>query len=278
MHPFTSLKDANVGGTREVLRLAARHRTVPVHYLSTTGVFAGKQAKGKPLATDAPTGPAEALPSGYLRSKWVAEQVIGIARDRGLPVSVHRVDVISGDQVNGACQTRDFVWLSLRGLLRAGAVPAGLVAEVPLTPVDYVSAAVVTLSRQSDTAGRTFHLYHQSHLTFADFIGELRLAGHRLEDVDWESWRSLIRSDTDNAMLPLPEAFEMMARDNAAFYPPVDTSVAERALAGTGVVCPPMTVDLFRRYVDFFVGAGFLPAAQEANDTGQREEPQPRFR
>ncbi|MGG8687940.1 SDR family oxidoreductase [Streptomyces lividans] len=89
----------------EVLRLAARHRTVPVHYVSTVGVFDGGAEPGVPLRVTDPTGPAESLPSGYLRSKWVAEQVIEVARDRGLPVSVYRVDVISGDRVNGACQT-----------------------------------------------------------------------------------------------------------------------------------------------------------------------------
>ncbi|MGV9557457.1 thioester reductase domain-containing protein [Streptomyces sp. NPDC003522] len=261
LHPFSTLKAANVGGTREVLRLAARHRTVPVHYLSTTGVFAGQETGGRPLRVDDPTGPAEALPSGYLRSKWVAEQVLGIARDRGLPVSVYRVDVVSGDQVNGACQTRDFVWLSLRGLVQAGAVPAGLDVAVPLTPVDYVSSAMVALSLSERVRPGTFHLYNQSHMTFAEFVTELRARGHRLEELDPASWSALVRSDPDNVMLPLLEAFEMMARGDGTFYPPVDTSVAERALAGTGIECPKMTVDLFRRYVDFFTEAGFLPPA-----------------
>ncbi|MFH9065400.1 type I polyketide synthase [Streptomyces coeruleorubidus] len=263
LHPFGTLKDANVGGTREVLRLAARHRTVPVHHLSTTGVFAGEQAsaQGRPLAVDDPTGPAEGLPSGYLRSKWVAEQVIDIARGRGLPVSVYRVDVISGDQVNGACQTRDFVWLSLRGLIQAGAVPAGLTADVHLTPVDYVSAAVVTLSQRADTAGGTFHLYNQSSLSFAHFVRELRSAGYRLEERDWDTWQTLVRSDPDNVMLPLLEAFEMMARDHETFYPPIDTSLAEQALEDSDVSCPRMTAELFGRYVDFFVRAGFFPPA-----------------
>ncbi|WP_367044710.1 thioester reductase domain-containing protein [Streptomyces sp. Je 1-332] len=259
LHPFTSLKAANVRGTEEVLRLAAKHRTVPVHYLSTTGVFAGELAGGEPLKVTDTTGPAEALPSGYLQSKWVAEQVIGLARERGLPVSVYRVDVISGDQVNGACQTRDFVWLSLRGLVQAGAAPTGLVGKVHLTPVDYVSSAVVALSKQADAVSGTFHLYNQSHLSFAEFIAELRSTGYRLDELDWKAWSTLVRSDTDNVMLPLLEAFEMMAHANEAFYPPVDTSVAELALRGTGVECPEMTVELFERYVAFFVRAGFFP-------------------
>ncbi|WP_030348964.1 thioester reductase domain-containing protein, partial [Streptomyces sp. NRRL S-1022] len=261
LHPFGTLKAANVGGTQEVLRLAARHRTVPVHYVSTIGVFAGDRAGGRPLGVDDPTGPAEALPSGYLRSKWVAEQVIGIARDRGLPVSVYRVDVVSGDGVNGACQTRDFVWLSLRGLIQAGAVPAGLDAAVPLTPVDYVSSALVALSLSGRTGPGTFHLYNQSHMTFADFVTELRARGHVLDELDWDSWSALVKSDSDNVMLPLLEAFEMLAKGDGTFYPPVDTSLAERALEGTGIECPQMTVDLFRRYVTFFTEAGFFPPA-----------------
>ncbi|MEV5147595.1 thioester reductase domain-containing protein, partial [Streptomyces sp. NPDC052727] len=262
LHPFGTLKAANVGGTQEVLRLAARHRTVPVHHLSTIGVFAGERAGGWPLGVDDPTGPPEALPSGYLRSKWVAEQVIGIARDRGLPVSVYRVDVLSGDGVNGACQTRDFVWLSLRGLIQAGAVPAGLDAAVPLTPVDYVSSAVVALSLSGRSGPGTFHLYNQSHMTFAEFVTELRARGHVLEELDWDSWSALVKSDSDNVMLPLLEAFEMLAKGNGTFYPPVDSSLAEKALKDTGIECPEMTVDLFRRYVTFFTEAGFFPPVE----------------
>ncbi|MEE1931546.1 thioester reductase domain-containing protein [Streptomyces sp. TRM 70351] len=259
LRPYTSLRDANVRGTEEVLRLAARHRTVPVHYLSTTGVFAGELANGVPLRVDDTTGPVEALPSGYLQSKWAAEQLVEAARERGMPVSVYRIDVISGDQVHGACQTRDFVWLSLRGLVQAQAVPAGLVGRVHLTPVDYVSSAVVTLSRQDTAAGGTFHLFNQSNGSFAEFTARLRERGYPLAELPWDDWSTLVRSDADNAMLPLLEAFEMMATDNEAFYPPVDTSVAEAALSGTGVECPPMSRELFDTYVDFFVEAGFFP-------------------
>ncbi|WP_351236268.1 thioester reductase domain-containing protein, partial [Streptomyces sp. NPDC002133] len=262
LHPYTTLSPANVRGTEEVLRLAARHRTVPVHHLSTTGVFAGELAGGVPLRVEDTSGPAEALPSGYLQSKWVAEQVIGLARDRGLPVSVYRVDVISGDVRNGACQTRDFVWLSLRGLVQAGAAPAGLVGAVHLTPVDYVSAAVVALSQKADTAGGTFHLYNQSHLSFGEFVALLRKGGYMLDELEWDAWRRRVESDPDNVMLPLLEAFEMMSFQNESFYPPVDTSVAERALEGSGIGCPEMNGELFEKYVEFFVGADFFPAAE----------------
>lgn len=203
LRPFSELRAANVEGTKEVLRLATRHRTVPVHHVSTTGVFSPESAPGEAeedllsVKTTDLTGPGEALPTGYVQSKWVAEQIVGLARDRGIPVSVYRVDVISGDRRNGACQTRDFVWLSLKGLLQAGCVPRSLTGEVHLTPVDYVSAAIVRMSRDPRAQGRSFHLYNQAGVRFSELVRHLVRRGYRLEELDREPWRENIRSDRD---------------------------------------------------------------------------------
>ncbi|MFF8807145.1 thioester reductase domain-containing protein, partial [Streptomyces omiyaensis] len=268
LHPYPALRDANVRGTEEVLRLAARHRTVPVHYVSTVGVFDGVREEGVPLKVTDPTGPAEALPSGYLQSKWVAEQLVGIARERGLPVSVYRVDVISGDTRSGACQTRDFVWLSLKGILQSGAVPAGTGGRFHLLPVDYVSAAITTLSRQPETAGGTFHLFNQSSLGLDRCVEYLRAYGYELAEQEWEEWSEKVGGDAGNALRPLLHAFEMMTSDTDGFYPPIDTSETLAALAGTGVECPPLTAELFERYVEFFVQAGHFPPVPSREPAG----------
>ncbi|MCZ7458832.1 type I polyketide synthase [Streptomyces sp. WMMC940] len=264
LRPYTELRRPNVDGTREVLRLAARHRTVPVHHVSTSGVFPppAPGAEGVPAKVTDPTGPAEALWNGYLQSKWVAEQVIGIARERGLPVSVYRVDVVCGDQRAGACQTKDFVWLSLKGLLQAGAVPDRLAGSFHMVPVDYVSGTITTLATSDEAAGGTFHLFNEQEQAFADFIGYLRSYGYELPVVDWDSWRERVRADRDNALVPLLDAFEaLMAGDDRATYPPLDVSETERALAGTGIECPRIGPELFDTYVKFFVRAGYFPKA-----------------
>ncbi|GAA3851416.1 hypothetical protein GCM10022227_05860 [Streptomyces sedi] len=261
LKPYQALRDANVRGTREILRLAARHRTVPVHHVSTVGVFEGPVTPGVPLRVTDPTGPAEALPSGYLRSKWVAEQVIELARERGLPVSVYRVDVISGDRENGACQTRDFVWLSLKGLIQAGSVPADPGGRFHLLPVDYVSAAILGISTRPAGAGGTYQLFNDSSLTLADCVRELRRLGYPLDEAEPGRWREAVRADKDNALLPLLHAFELMTTETDAFYPVLDTGETEAALEGTGIVCPPLTGELFARYVEFFVEEGHFPPA-----------------
>ncbi|MEU6981797.1 thioester reductase domain-containing protein [Streptomyces sp. NPDC046324] len=259
LRPYAELKAANVTGTQEVLRLAARHRTVPVHYVSTVGVFAGPREDGAPLSVDDVTGPPEALPTGYVQSKWVAEGIIELARERGLPVSVYRVDVVSGDQETGACQTRDFVWLSLKGLLSAGAAPAGVSGDIHAVPVDYVSGAVLALSRQSDSLGRTFHLSNRNSLDYGEFVRYLRSRGYPLEELSWDAWQERVAADADNPLHPLMAAFEVMVFDGGRFYPAFDTSATDSALETGGVVCPAIDEDLVARYVEFFVGAGYFP-------------------
>lgn len=269
VQPYATVKAANVLGTEEILRLAARHRTVPVHYVSTLGVYVGRDTGGAGIKATDPSGPGETLPTGYTQSKWVAEQIIELARERGLPVSVYRVDLIAGDHESGACQTRDFVWLSLKGLLQAAAVPGDIPVRFRLMPVDYASAAILHISRQAGRDGRTFHVCSHTGLTLGTMVEELRTHGYTLDEMDWDSWRERVTADPENAMIPLFDAFEVMAAAPDAFYPPIDDRETVEALAGSGIHCPEATRELFGKHVEFFAEKGYFPAKRgQAGQTG----------
>ena len=270
LYPYPKLKAANVSATEEVLRIAARHRTVPVHYISSTGVYANLPEEGVRLAEDAPIGPPDHLISGYRQSKWVCEKVIDIARERGLPVSVYRVDVVTGDQTNGACQTQDFIWLSIRGIVEAQAVPDSLESHFNPTPVDYVSGAMLGLAWQLTGVGDTYNLSNPVRLTFGEVIDELRARGHRIDEMDLKSWTRKVRSDRSNAVQPLLDQFIGLVMLPGGIYPNIDCTKAETALAGSSVTCPPAQGDLLRTYLDFFTDVEYLPAPTGAGDRPER--------
>ncbi|MET9970560.1 thioester reductase domain-containing protein, partial [Streptomyces sp. NPDC006356] len=259
LYPYEALRPANIAGTEEVLRLAARHRTVPVHYISSTGVYAQEAVEGRRISVEDPIGPPELLSNGYRQAKWVAEGVIDIARSRGIPVSVYRVDVVSGDQVNGACQTQDFVWLSIRGMLTAGAVPAGISGYFHPTPVDYVSAAILRLSSRLTGVGDTYNLSNPHRLHFSEVVDQLRALGHTLVDLDRDEWSRTVRSDPENSLLPLLDVFEA-AISGIGGYPDIDMHKTEAALAGSGISCPRVMGELLARYLKFFTDQGYFPA------------------
>ncbi|MEV6766746.1 thioester reductase domain-containing protein [Streptomyces sp. NPDC051105] len=263
---YASLKATNVSGTEELLRLAAASRTVPLHYVSTTGVFLSANADGTPLKPIGVTGPAEQLSNGYRQSKWVAEGLVGLARERGLPVTVHRVDLIAGDQENGACQTQDFVWLSVKGIVQAAAAPKELPVSFHMMPVDYVGAAIVEVSRKADGAVPVFQYYNDDSVSFEDLVEVVRSYGYAVAPVALADWIETVRSDEGNAIAPLLDNYEYAQSGDGwrDIYPRIDTSDTVNALEGSGIVCPPLTPELLRTYMDFFVRTGYFPALAES--------------
>ena len=160
MYPYTALKPANVLGTQEVLRLACQSKIKPVHYISTIAVFATIRHAGPgSFAKMILLNTSDRLPHqlGYTQSKWVAEKLIRDARSRGLPVTIYRLGRIAGHTQTGACQTNDFLWRMIKACIQIRRMPA-LDMMMDITPVDYISKAVVYLSQQKESLGTNFHV------------------------------------------------------------------------------------------------------------------------
>ena len=272
--PYAALKAANVLGTVEVLRLACRGAAKPLHHVSTLGVLdsAAHVAAGVAREDD-PLGDCAGLAGGYAQSKWVAEMLLQAARDRGLPVALYRPGTISGDSRTGQGNLKDFANSLIKGSIQLGAVPR---TETPvnLAPVDFVARAIVWLSRQRQSWGRTFHLVNPQPVAAPALIAWMREAGYALDELPPEVWReALIRrlgNGEENALAPFLPLFEAAAaRASLAGGAPAATATTAtvrydaeqtfRALAGGPVTCPPVA-DLLATYFSYFVRSGFLPA------------------
>lgn len=262
LHPYAELRAANVLGTEQVLRLAARarhrHRSIPVHHVSSMGVFARARHDGSRHGVDTPIGPPEGLVTGYQQTKWVAEHKLDAARQQGMPVSCYRVARVSGDSGTGACPADDVLWRILKGSMQVGGIPDHADMLLDLVPVDHVSAALVWLSRQPDTAGGTFHLSNSQLTSFRAVVTHLRGLGWPLPDVDRVKWAELVGADPGNAAHPLLDAFMATAWDPERVEIPLDPSSTLARLEGSGIECPPVDAALLDRYVGYFLRSGFL--------------------
>ncbi|HET8840109.1 MAG TPA: thioester reductase domain-containing protein, partial [Ktedonobacteraceae bacterium] len=121
-YPYEALKNINVLGTQEILRLACHTTRKAVHYISNADVHRKARMSRPFLEADLPRQP-RAIPDGYIRTKWVSEQMIIAARDRGLPVTIHRPGFLLGHSQTGACSTTNYLLLALRGFLQLGVFP-----------------------------------------------------------------------------------------------------------------------------------------------------------
>lgn len=275
VEPYARLKAANVGGTREVLRLAARSRPTPVHHISTAAVSVGTDENSVTVAESHRIRPEAVSPDGYTAGKWVAEQLVWAAADRGLPVTVYRCGRISGHTVSGAGSGRDVFWQLVRAMLVLGAAPRPADATDPppvvdLIPVDHTAAAVVHLSRRPGSQGLAHHLTCPAPLPFDTVLGHLRDYGYHLDTVDLDDWIRTLRVRADaaaeaehatgaaslDAAVLLTDTLPALARLGRIR---LDRTNTDTGLADSGPAFPPLDGALIRRYTDWFVASGFFP-------------------
>lgn len=153
-----------------MLRLASQIKIKPVHYVSTTTPISPARGSGVKVIRESDNiHPDEVMETGYAKSKWVAERLINIARDRGLPVSIYRPGRIVWHSESGIGNTRDNTYRMLKGCIQMGSVPERD-AMVNLIPVDFVSKAIVHLSRQEESIGKTFHLVNPNPSHWSEVI------------------------------------------------------------------------------------------------------------
>jgi thioester reductase-like protein len=285
-YPYAALRASNVGGTREALRLAAAGRLKPVHHISTLAVLG------------APAGPREAwreddlpelphgLVDGYAQSKWVAERVVHLARERGIPISIYRLGMVGGHSRTGVSNTRDLVWSWLKGIIQLGAATDSTI-DLDLAPVDYVSRAIVHLSRQEALLGSTFHLHNPRPMPSAAVFEVIEALGYplrRLPPADWKrEMLDALTRDEGNALSPFLPLFEQQEQagdiSEEASY---DDRNCRAGLAGSGIECSPVDPELLRTYLRFLAETGFLaphpmaaPVLNESGKTSLRREPWP---
>jgi len=278
LYPYEALRAANVGGTREIVRLAAPRR-VPVHFLSTIAVLAGFGTAGvRHVAEDQSLGYADRLTMGYAESKWVAEKMLKSAAEQGVPVAVYRPYEITGDQQTGACNTETAICSLFHTIAETGLAP-----DIPLpmnfVPVDYLAAAIVHIATHHPTTDRTYHLTNPSSAGLGDVLDRMRAVGHKITTLPYHQWVDrLLRHVAANPTSPTaPFVSLCVDRGNKSSitvkemyfegtFPTLDRANVERDLAGSGLVCPPVDAALLDVYMEYFYRTGYLNRPSEEDN------------
>ena len=88
--PYEFLKETNVHGTVETLRLACAGQPKYYHYVSSYSVYDTPNNKGKRVYENDPLNTAHGFSLAYSETKWVSEKLVGIAQKRGLHTVIYR--------------------------------------------------------------------------------------------------------------------------------------------------------------------------------------------
>jgi len=261
-YPYRTLYAANVHGTREMLRLACAVKIKPMHFVSTVGVFSSPDYdRDTVLETEAleNSGP---LYVGYAQTKWVAEKLVWLGGERGLPVSVYRPNT-APHSLTGAFNRHDHVSQMIRGCVQLGVAPH-LTMKVGGAAVDFVALAIVELSRQPASLGKAFHLVNPIGVGWLEIVDWLRRYGYTMDVIPYQAWSerltAAMRSSQASLLASLSPLFTESVLEKVRL-PIFDARNAQDGLRGIGIMCPPPQFEQFRRSIDYFVRIGYLRPA-----------------
>jgi amino acid adenylation domain-containing protein/thioester reductase-like protein len=190
VYPYAALRDANVGGTREILRLASQSGAT-LQYVSTNGVLPPSDKAWPESSMIEVDSVPENLVDGYGQTKYVAEQLVHEAGRRGMPVRILRAGTISGHSTSGSTNTYDLFTALLVESLHIGYSPDITGWRAEMTPVDFVSNAITSLSKDIQTKQRVFHLGDPNPLETKLLFDGLAELGYPTQRLEWDKWVSL---------------------------------------------------------------------------------------
>jgi thioester reductase-like protein len=264
LQSYSQLKPINVAGTLNALRFASYGRIKPYHHISTLFTFSILDHLQLSTIKES-DNPArhELIFGGYLQSKWVADNLVQQARAKGLPVTIYRPGIVTGDSRTGAC-SNDIISRALASAIQLGCTPADDM-RFPFTPVDYVGQAIAALLLSDESTNRNFHLVNRDLVTWPTVIGWLKEQGYPVELLPYKLWLERLKqssSESDgtmlSALLPLIPEVQLSERAEGLDPPSFDCSLSEQALEKLGIVCPAISAELISTYVEYLTNSGSI--------------------
>ncbi len=266
VYPYAALRDANVGGTREVLRLACQAGAT-VHHVSTNGVLPpSMEGWSEESMIDVDAVP-ERLQDGYGETKWVAEQLILEAGRRGLPARIYRPGTISGHSSSGSTNTYDLLTAVIVESLQIGHYPDIEGWRIEMTPVDFVSAAILTLANHTGEEGHStvFHIGDSAPVSAQDLFSSLNELGYSAKPLPWDEWIALwtekrcsgqrggraFTAEILGGSMPVVDFFQSIIV--------LKTTTTDPVLKLYGLERPAIDAKLFETYTRHFFARGWLP-------------------
>ena len=129
------------------------------------------------------------LGTGYGQTKWVSEQLVRAAGERGLQGSVIRPGYILGDSESGVCNTDDFLVRMLKGCIQLVARPH-IINTVNVVPVNHVARVVVAAALNPLPGGvHVVHVTGHPRLRMNEYLSLLEYYGFKVPEVSYDAWK-----------------------------------------------------------------------------------------
>jgi thioester reductase-like protein len=267
LFPYNQLKQTNVNGTIESLRFACTDKPKYFHYISSYSVYDNPSHFEKTVLESDPLTSFEGYFLGYSETKWVAEKLVAQAANRGLQTTLYRPGEITASSKEKVWKLEDMISRTIVGCIQMNAAP-DIAISLPLTPVDYVSNAIVHISHQTKAMGKCFNLTNKNVTEFKTIINYTKNAGYNLEILPYDVWAEKLATCTfeENVLSILSRLFIDKRKEGEGLterygdrQARIDTTNTEELLKDSKISCASIDEEIFYNYLNLFADMGHIP-------------------
>lgn len=233
----------NVDGTQHVLDFCKKCPNLERHHYVSTCYVSGNY-KGLFKETDLEKG--QTFNNFYDETKYHAEVLVKKAMKAGMPTTIYRPAIVTGDSKTGETQKYDGPYFMLKWLMRfptIGIFPTignGTENTMNIVPRDFIIDAITALSGMEKSLGKTYNLADPNPLTIGQ-IGEAM--GKSLDRIIIKAPLPVNGKQAVWLFKKLPFIPEFMGLPTMSvtyFDHPTnyDTTESTRDLSSVGITCP----------------------------------------
>ena len=137
---------------------------------------------------------------GYAQSKWVAEQLVTKAKDRGLPVVIYRPGNIGGDATNCFWNPQDMNLAILQAITSTNSAP-DLDWFLEVTPVDFIAQFIVACIKDIGAVhGKNFNLVQPNALDNKTLYKWMHNYGYNLNIQPMAKWLTEVQKSDSSKL------------------------------------------------------------------------------
>lgn len=268
LQPYEKLKETNVLGTIEALKFCSSSRIKPLHYVSTTSVYDDAYNKNNRVIQETDLLEKwEGLDGGYPQSKWVAEKVVQLARENGIPCNIYRPGYVTGHSKIGVWNTDDFLCRLIKGCIELKAAPILKDASLDMAAVDFVTKSIVYLSLNAEE-NKSYNVTNENNYTFENLFDSVKSYGYELEYLPYKEWRNKLIDackSGENTLGPMVTFFSENWDESLTKHPIFVHDNMKKDLSGSDIKCPRVE-DILPVYFSYLLRCGFIESPREASN------------
>ncbi len=280
---YARLRKPNVGGVLEIIRLASFERAIRIVFVSSIAVCYAEDA---PERIDEQTDMlpyVSGMPLGYAQSKCIAESLLREASSRGVPVTVVRPALISGDSVSGHSSQDDFIAALIQNCVNSE-MALDVDWMLDCVPANYVAQIITEVPQNSDNY-QVLNLVHTNPRHWRELILWMNLHGYPVRLVASKKWmqEQFEQRKAKGDLIYLQRRFFRGKHGYGKSQAPyeiylahsqsgVDSSLTQNRLEALSIKVPPLDSELLHTYFHDYRTNGLLKSAANDNDSIKRPD------